>query len=87
MTIEERMQKIEAAFGAQSDLVRELRDAVTVTAVLEARQSRLQKEHGEWLASHEAAMKAHDARMEDLDQRIAGLVSGFGEFMRRLIEK
>ncbi len=84
------MQKIEDAFGAQSDLVRELRGAVTVTAALEARQGRVQKEHGEWLASHDAAMKAHDAamkahdaRMEDLDHRIAGLVSGFGEFLRR----
>jgi len=32
-------------------------------------------------------MKAHDAGMEDLDQRIAGPVGGLGEFMRRLNEK
>jgi uncharacterized coiled-coil protein SlyX len=83
MTLEERMQKIEAAFGAQSDLVIELRDAVTVTASLEARQGRLLKEHSHWLASHEKAMKEHDDRMKTLDERIAGLVSGMGEFMRR----
>jgi hypothetical protein len=43
MTLEERLLKIEAAFGAQSDLLPELRDAVTVTAQLEARQGRLVK--------------------------------------------
>jgi uncharacterized coiled-coil protein SlyX len=76
MTLEERMDKIEKALGSQDDLVRELRDAVTVTAQLEARQGRVVKEHGEWLLSHEQAMKA-------LDARIANLVSGVGEFMRR----
>jgi uncharacterized coiled-coil protein SlyX len=90
MTIEERMKKMEDAFGTQSELMRELREAVTVTAYLEARQGRVLKEHGEWLEQHEASMKAHDVAMTAhdeamklLDQRIAGLVSGFGEFMRR----
>ena len=97
MTLEERMKKMEDAYGTQSDLMRELRDAVNVTAYLEARQGRVLKEHGEWLEEHEAAMKAHDAAMEAhdaamkahdaamkaLDERIARLVSGFGEFMRR----
>jgi uncharacterized coiled-coil protein SlyX len=32
MTLEERMQRMEAAYGTQSDLMRELRDAVTGTA-------------------------------------------------------
>jgi uncharacterized coiled-coil protein SlyX len=40
MTLEERMLKIEAAFGAQSDLVIQLRDAVTAPAEMEALQSR-----------------------------------------------
>jgi uncharacterized coiled-coil protein SlyX len=90
MNLEQRMQKIEVAFGAQSDLVRELRDAVTVTAELEARQSRLLKEHTvalanhtDWLVSHDKAMREHDERMKTLDERIASLVSGMGEFMRR----
>jgi uncharacterized coiled-coil protein SlyX len=83
MTLEERMQKIEAAFGAQSDLVRELRDAVTVTASLEARQSRALKEHSEWLVFHDKALREHDERMKTVDERIARLVSGVGEFMRR----
>jgi hypothetical protein len=54
-----------------------------VTAQLEARQSRVVKEHGEWLAAHERAMKEHKDAMKELDVRIANLVSGFGEFMRR----
>jgi uncharacterized coiled-coil protein SlyX len=83
MTLEERMDKIEKALGSQDDLVRELRDAVTVTAVLEARQARILKEHGEWLAHHDAATKAHNEAMKGLDARIANLVSGVGEFMRR----
>jgi hypothetical protein len=83
MTLEERMLKIEAAFGAQSDLMRELRDAVTVTAELEARQSRALKEHAEWLVLHDKALREHDERMRIVDERIARLVSGVGEFMRR----
>jgi uncharacterized coiled-coil protein SlyX len=90
MTLEERMQKIEAAFGAQSDLVRQLRDAVTVTAEMEAHQSRVLKEHSIWLVEHDRAikeheerMREHDERMKTLDVRIANLVSGIGEFMRR----
>jgi uncharacterized coiled-coil protein SlyX len=78
MTLEERMQKMEAAYGTQSELMKELRDAVTVTAQLEARQGRVLRKHGEWLASHENAMKEHDERMKALDERIAKLVSGFG---------
>jgi uncharacterized coiled-coil protein SlyX len=90
MSLEERMTAMEAAYGKQSDLMRELRDAVTVTAELEARQGRLLREHSEWLASHsewlashETSMRAHHAAMQALDERIAALVSGFGEFMRR----
>jgi hypothetical protein len=81
---------MEAAYGTQSDLMRELRDAVTVTAELEARQARVQKEQGnwlasheKWLASHEESMKRHDRAMEILDERIKHLVSGFGEYLRR----
>jgi hypothetical protein len=47
------MAKLESAFGAQSDLVRELRDAVTVTAQLEAQQSRALKEHSHWLVARQ----------------------------------
>jgi uncharacterized coiled-coil protein SlyX len=83
MTLEERMDKLERSLGSQDTLVRELRDAVTVTAQLEARQSRLVREHSEWLAEHVQHMRDHDEAMKDLDVRISNLVSGFGEFMRR----
>lgn len=83
MTLEERMDKLEKALGSQDELVRELRDAVTVTAQLEARQGRVLKEHGDWLADHDRNMKEHEEAMKILDIRIANLVSGFGEFMRR----
>jgi uncharacterized coiled-coil protein SlyX len=90
VTIEERMDRLEKGLGSQDVLVRGLRDAVTVTAALEARQARALREHSEWLESHDRAMKEHDARMKEydarmkkLDERIANLVSGIGEFMRR----
>jgi uncharacterized coiled-coil protein SlyX len=50
MTIEERMGRLEKAWGSQDDTVRELRDALTVTAQFEARQGRVLKEHSVWLA-------------------------------------
>ena len=90
MTLEERMTRLEAAFGPQSDLVRELRDAVTVTAELEARQGRVLKDHSAWLVDHDRSIKEHDEwmrkhreEMKSLDARIGNLVSGMGEFMRR----
>jgi len=90
MTIEERMERLERSAGKNDELVRELRDAVTVTATLEARQGKALREHGDWLVSHDQAMKEHDARMKEhdarmkeLDDRITKLVSGIGEFMRR----
>jgi hypothetical protein len=88
MTIEERVDRLEASWGKTDPLVRELRDAVTVTAELEHRQGKLVKEHSyliaehrEWLQNHEASMKRHDAAMEVLDKRIADLVSGIGAFI------
>jgi len=86
MTVEERVAKLEKSLGKQDEMVSELRDAVTVTAHLEASQSRMLKEHTEWLASHDRTIaedrKAHREAMKDLDMRIVQLVSGFGEFMR-----
>jgi hypothetical protein len=108
MTIEERMDKVEAALGKQDALVIELRDAFTVTMALEARHGRMMQDHAEWLSGHDRAMiefrenaKVFDAQMAELrenaetadarrreenkalDARIANLVSGIGEFMRR----
>lgn len=87
MTIEERVAGLEARLGANDELVKELRDAMITTAHLEAHQSRLLKEHGNWLQDHDSAIvssrKDFDARIRILDERIASLVSGFGEFLRQ----
>jgi len=83
MTLEERMTRIENHFGRHDDMVRELRDAVTVTAELEARQARALKDHTQWLQEHEQSMKEHKQSMKELDERINNLVSGFGEYLRR----
>jgi hypothetical protein len=78
MTIEERVDKLEASWGKTDPLVRELRDAVTVTAELENRQGKLVKEHSFRIAEHEDWLKRHEAAMESIDKRIAELVSGTG---------
>lgn len=118
MTIEERMDRLEAKLGSQDELVRELRDAMTVTARLESRHYQMVQDHQKWLeeetlatarhreaqarhevwieehdralARHEGWLEEHDRGMRELrerdkllDDRIAKLVSGFGEFMRR----
>jgi hypothetical protein len=77
------MGGLEKARGSQDDAVRELREAVTVTAQIEARQGRALKEHGGWLIAHDRPMNEHREAMKLLDARISNLVSGFGEFMRR----
>jgi hypothetical protein len=49
MTIEERISGMEARLGKNDDLVRELREAMTATAHMEARQSRAIRQHTDWL--------------------------------------
>ena len=83
MTIGERVDKLEKFFGAQDAMVKELRDAVTVIAQLEACHGRLLRERSEWLVAHDRAMRERDERMKALDERISKLASGVGEFVRR----
>jgi uncharacterized coiled-coil protein SlyX len=83
MTLEERMDKIERAFGANDEMVRELRDAVTVTAQMEARQSRAVREHAEWLVAHDRGIQELREQGKELDRRISDMVSAIGEFIRQ----
>jgi hypothetical protein len=98
MTIEERIAGMESRLGKNDELVRELREAMTATALMEARQSRAIRQHTEWLEENTLAIQASrnafdeslkasrkdfDERMKALDVRITNLVSGMGEFMRR----
>jgi hypothetical protein len=93
MTIEERVGGLEARPGKNDALAVELRDAMTATAHMEARQSRALKEHAEWLVEHDKAIIASrqdfeqslkasrrefDQRIKVLDKRISDLVSAFG---------
>jgi hypothetical protein len=70
--------------------IRQLQDASTVMAALEARHAVMMKDHAEWLVAHDKAIaearergKATDARIEALGERIDKLVSGVGAWMRR----
>jgi len=81
MTLEERVDNLEKTLGKNDEMVKQLRDAVTVTAELEARQSRALKEHSEWLADLGSSRREHDERMRELDVRIANLVSAIGAFI------
>ncbi len=83
MTLQERMDGLEKRLGKNDSLIVELRDAVTVTAQLEAQQGRILKEHSKWLLEQEQGRIEFDRRMKVLDERIASLVSGFGEYLRR----
>ena len=92
LTIEERMtvDKLEKALGSERrpcalELAR--RSHGQRRAVSEARQVRVLKQRGEWLleteAQRERDRRESAQRGAELDKRIADLVSGFGEFMRR----
>jgi len=100
-TIEERLDSLESRFGKNDELVRGLRENYIVMVEMEARQSRLLREHSEIMAQHDLSLARsrenaermeaqfrrsqalHEGRMAEIDRRIADLVSGFGEFMRR----
>jgi uncharacterized coiled-coil protein SlyX len=96
MTSEERVAGLEARLGKNDALVVELRDAMTATAHMEARQSRALKEHSEWLSEHDRAITTYrrdfeeslkssrrefDERMKVLDTRITDLVRAFGAWI------
>lgn len=94
MTLEERMASLEARLGKDDEMIRALRDAVTVNVQMEAANSRALKDHANWLVAHDQALirsreelirsrEEFDHRMKILDERIQNLVSGFGEFIRR----
>ena len=96
MTIEERLNQLEARAGKNDELVRTLRDNFEVIASLEGRQSTLLKDHSEWLVAHDKAMAELDKRIANLaieareadkhlEKRISELVVAIGEFVRREI--
>ena len=64
-------------------MVRELRNAFTLTSQMEAYQSGAMRDHAEWLVAHGRGMQELREQSQALDRRISGLVSRIGEFMRR----
>ena len=77
------MASLEQRLGKNDELVRELRDAVYVTAELETTHSKRMKELANEAAAHADWLREHQQAMRDLDSRIVGLVSGFGGFISR----
>ncbi|HYA18175.1 MAG TPA: hypothetical protein VEF06_11945 [Bryobacteraceae bacterium] len=90
MTLEERVAWLEQRAGKDDEMVKELREAVTATAAMEARHSRAIKDHNEWLVAHDKGMlelremmrKREEAAVQ-LDARISALVSAIGAFISR----
>src|SRR5580658_5618433 len=82
MTIEERMDRLKAKLGSQDEVVRELRDAMTVNARLGSRHSQmveghqkwLEEEtlalvrHREWMIRHDEALSRHEGWLEEHDR-------------------
>jgi len=56
VTLEERMTWLEARAGKDDEMIRALRDAVTVNVQMEAANSRALKDHAEWLVAHDQAL-------------------------------
>jgi hypothetical protein len=83
--LEQRVDSLEARWGKNDEIVRELRDAVRVTAELENTQARRTKELAYEIAVHADWLREHKEAMRDLDRRIAGLASGIGEFISRSV--
>ena len=94
MTIEERVDRIEKAFGKTDRLVIELRDAVTITAELENRQGKLLRENiertaetdaiiGKMKLEHQLAVKEHQRAIKEIDERIGKLVVSIGQLISK----
>lgn len=67
--------------------IQQMQDTLIVMGEIQARQARVQKIQAEELDGLrerlDQEMKQHNLRMKDLDERIAKLVSGIGEFLRK----
>jgi hypothetical protein len=84
MNPEDRVAAMEARWGANDEMVKALREAVTEQGYLDARQSRAIREHSEWLQEHDASIiraqnemvtsrREFNERIRILDQRIGDL--------------
>jgi hypothetical protein len=62
-----RVSKLEAASE-------EIKDALYVHAVLEAKAAARIKEHAQWLVDHEDAMTRHRIRMDEIDDKLNALI-------------
>ncbi len=52
----------------------ELKDALLVHAVLEAKAAQRIKEHAQFLANHEAALARHEIKMAEFDDKLNALI-------------
>ena len=65
---------VDAALNRIRGKFRDLEDAMLVQAHLEKRAGERLKEHAEWLARHEAAMRDHDLKMREIDDKVDFLI-------------
>jgi hypothetical protein len=66
--------ELERRAGALETARRDLEDAMVVMAHLEKGQSERLKEHAQFIAQHEAAIKRHDLQMAEFDDKLNGLI-------------
>jgi septal ring factor EnvC (AmiA/AmiB activator) len=71
-----RLTRLEAAR-------KELEDSLVVMAHLEARQSQMIKEQAEYMVQYEKRLRESERRNNDIDKRIADLVSAIGVLISR----
>ena len=64
--------------------LKELEDAVTVMAAVQATQANAIRDHAEWLVSHDKAMAEIREAGRSTDERIAKLTSAIGELIGKM---
>lgn len=66
--------RVDAALERIRGKFQDLEDAMLVQAHLEKRAGERIKEHAEWLVRHEAAMRDHDVKMSEIDDKLNLLI-------------
>lgn len=61
-----------------NEIVKELREALIVDGAMLMRHEQRQKEHDDWLRSHELAIAAHDKAMSELDKKLDRIADMMG---------
>lgn len=69
-----RLESVEKQNGEFGRTVRDLKDALAVTAEVQRRQAAVQKSQAEWLEQMQRGQQMHEQRMAEIEDKLNALI-------------